>query len=255
MAGRQGTCRAHRSRSRRALLTWRSLGPGWGIRRVRASPRARCAPPAAAARRPQRWPPRWRLHSHHRAGRGPGKRVQLARQLLRPRSSQWLPAFPARVRAPFLCGRPFPPLGRTGQTGFSAPGGASGLLSAAASAGSGARPDRRPCLPVPPGGGREPDVESPETGRRGPGPVPSPVRSGGRWAPWPRSSSVPRPRPGRSRLLGRPRLPGDALATPPRPSRVTFRCPRLARPRLGSVTAPARKLARPQLRLGPELPR
>lgn len=109
---------------------------------------------------------------------------------------------PPLVRAPF-CGRP--PLPGTGQTGFSAPGWC--LPSPFGSCGSAARQGLGAGPPfVPPGGGESPDGEPlrrPTRPRSSP--VPS-VRPGGRWAPAAASASRV-PRPGRSQLSQRSRLP------------------------------------------------
>lgn len=92
----------------------------------------------------------------HGAGRGPGKRVQLAAAPRALAALQWLPAFPRPASAPpSSAAALFPPLGRTGQTGFSAPGWC--LWSPFSSLSwVGGGPDRRPSL-------------GPSRGRRGAG--------------------------------------------------------------------------------------
>lgn len=89
------------------LLTWRSLGPGWGIRRVCASPRARCAP---ARRRPPAPALAAALALHGARGwPGPREACPVGGGSSGSRSSPMAPRLPPpRVRAPFLCGRPFP---------------------------------------------------------------------------------------------------------------------------------------------------
>lgn len=215
------------------LLTWRSLGPGWGIR-VRASPRARCAP---GRRRPPARPApalaaALALHGARRLARGPGKLVLLAAALRALATCQWLLAFPRPASArPSSASALFPPLPRTGQTGFSAPGWCLLFPSRSRGPGSqqgrGAGPTVGPPF-VPPGGGEGLDRESlGEQTRPRLSPVPS-VCPGGRWAPWP----WPPPRPFRDLAAvaafgfpGAPASQGAALATPPHQPRVTFPLP------------------------------
>lgn len=104
------------------LLTCRSPGPGWGIRRVRASPHSRCAP--GRRRQPSPSPGRgssasWRTG----AGPGPGAACPVGGGYSALAARQWLPAFPRPAPArPSSAAALFSPLPGTGQTGFSAPG-------------------------------------------------------------------------------------------------------------------------------------
>lgn len=212
-SGTAGTCGAHQGSGRRALLTWRSLGPGWGIRRVRASPRARCAPaapPPAGPSAGRRASASWRTGL---AG-APGS-VSSWRRLLRARSSQWLPAFPRPASAPpSSAAALFPPLGRTGQSWFLRSGVVPLVSFQQPQLGRG-RAQVRPSPRSTPGaeGSRMPTQRRADAAR-----VQSPAlcapAAGGHPG---RGPSASPPRPGRSRLLGRPASLGTRL--PPRPVR------------------------------------
>lgn len=213
-----------------SLLTWRSLGPRWGIRRVPASPRARCAP---GRRRPApALAEELALHGSRGLARGPGK-------LVCPvgggsRGSPIVLAFPRPLSArPSSVAALFPPLPATGQTGFSAPGWC--LPSPFGSCGCSApqRPGRVQPSALPlslPGGGERLDGEPlrrPTRPRSSPAPS---VRPGGRWAQslWPpprrlrdlaaavalSSPSGPAPPGGRARHPASP----ASLSRRPRPS-------------------------------------
>lgn len=209
------------------LLTWRSLGPGWGIRRVRASPRAPCAP---ARRRPPAPALAAALALHGARGwPGPREACPVGGGSSGSRSSPMAPRLPPpRVRAPFLCGRPFPSARQDRPNWFLRCGVVPLVSFQQPQLGRGrARPSALPrSLP----GAERSRTPSPETGRRGPGPVPSPVRSGGRWAPWPRSERVPRLARAALASSDAPASLGTRL--PPRPVRPASlsRCRRLARP-------------------------
>lgn len=87
--------------------TWRLLGPRWGIRRVRASPRDRSTP--AHRSRPPSPNSCRRASASWRTGAGPGPREAhpVGGVSSGSRGSPMAPRLsPPRVRAPFLCGRP-----------------------------------------------------------------------------------------------------------------------------------------------------
>lgn len=203
------------------LLTWRSMGPGWGIRRVHASPRARCAPAHRCRRRGPPGPSAGsRASASWRAGAGPWPReaCPVGGGSSGSRSSQWLLALPRPASAPpssaaFL----FPPLQGTGQTGFSAPGwclpSPSGCRGRRAGLGLGRGAGPAFCPPsIPPGGGEELDGE-PRSEQTPPRSSPAPsVRPGGRWRP--------RLKPERSPLLFWP-----ALSSPDAPASLGTRLP------------------------------
>lgn len=247
------------------LLTWRSLGPGWGIRRVRASPRARCAP-GRRRRRPPASPPGPSSGRGASAswltGAGPGLREASPvgggssgshNSPMAPRLS------PPRVRAPFLCVRPFPSAPRDRPNWFLRSGIVPPVSLRQPRRAAGAR-----------GGPSRPLSFCPSWGRRGAGPrvtgrttrprsslVPS-VRSGGCWAPgrglrlvrsatwqlWPLSAP---------RVLPPPRGP----RSPPRPTRLASlsRSPRPSWPPPGVGDRASPESWRATARPGPELPR
>lgn len=238
-------------------LTWRSLGPGWGIRRVRASPRARCAPGRRRRRRPPARPApalaaALALHGTRGLAPGSGKLVQLAAAPRVLTTRQWLLAFPRPASArPSSASALFPPLLGTGQTGFSAPGSCLQFPfgSLGAQQGLGAGPAVRSPF-VPPGGGEGLDRES-LGGQRGPDPASCPLCAPAAAEPpaVASASSVPRPGScGRFQLSGCSRLPGGRARHPAPPDSRHFPAA-LGRPghHPGSVTAPARKAGGPRL--------
>lgn len=211
------------------LLTWRSLGPGWGIRRVRASPRARCAP---GRRRPPASPPGPSSGRGASAswltGAGPGLREAspVGGGSSGSRNSPMAPRLsPPRVRAPFLCVRPFPSAPRDRPNWFLRSGIVPPVSLRQPRRTAGAR-----------GGPSRPLSFCPSWGRRGAGPrvhwadnaariqsraLRAPRLLGPR--PW------PPPRPFRDLAAvaafsspGAPASQGAALATPPHQTRVTF---------------------------------
>lgn len=217
-----------------SLLTWRSLGPSWGIRRVPASPRARCAPgrrrPAPALAKDLA------LHGARGLARGPGKLVQLAAAPQALAARQWLLAFPR------------PSSARPSVAALRSPGpaklvsllrdGASRLPSAAAAAPHGR--DWGRALPLSLPGAERVRTASLCADRRGPGRALCPPCAPAAGGPRPR----PPPRGSRDLVaLSSPSArvsPRAAFATPPAPRRfpAALVCPG---PHPGSVTAPARK--------------
>lgn len=184
-----------------SLLTWRSLGPSWGIRRVPASPRARCAPgrrrPAPALAKDLA------LHGARGLARGPGKLVQLAAAPQALAARQWLLAFPR------------PSSARPSVAALRSPGpaklvsllrdGASRLPSAAAAAPHGR--DWGRALPLSLPGAERVRTASLCADRRGPGRALCPPCAPAAGGPPAAASASRVPRPGRSQLSQRSRLP------------------------------------------------
>ena len=221
-AGRQGTCGAHRGSGRRApphlALAGPRLGHPPGVRLPARSVRT-CPPPPAGPSAGRRASASWRTGL---AG-APGSVSSWRRLLWLSQFSNGSPPSPAPRPRPLPLRPPFS-LRSAGPAKLVSPlrGGASGLLLAA-SAGSGAGPAVGPPS-VPPGGGEEPDAEPRDRPTR-PGFSPPPCALRRQVGTLAAVRARPAPRRGCSRLPGRPRLPGDALATPPRPPRVTFPLP------------------------------
>ncbi|XP_049758287.1 transcription initiation factor TFIID subunit 4-like [Elephas maximus indicus] len=212
------------------------LGPGWGIRRVRAAPSSLRTWPPGPAQPCRRASASWRTG----AGPGPGLRVQLAAAPAVPSAlaaRQWLSTSPPRVRAPFLRS--------LGPAKLVSPLRVVPLVSLrlrrdrAAGLGLGAGPAIRPPSRL---SGAE---------RTAPAPTYPLCWSRGRWTPRPFPSVPLRliyPRPGCLGAMAPPALP----APRPRHFPVALRRPGCCQ---GSVTAPARKAGEAAARPGPELPR